>query len=58
MTNLADDLAHLLLEDDRTVTEAQIREHPMLVPLNLYPDEMEALLEKRSMVLGMIGSIA
>jgi putative nucleotidyltransferase with HDIG domain len=58
MTNLADDLAHLLLEDERTVTEAQIREHPMLTPLNLYPDEMEALLAKRPTVLGMIGSIA
>lgn len=58
MTNLADDLAHLLLEGGRSVSEAQVREHPMLVPLNLYPDEMDALLAKRPTVLAMVESVA
>lgn len=58
MTNLADDLAHLLLTGDREVSEAQIREHPMLVPLNLYPDEMEALLAQRPTVLSMVESVS
>jgi putative nucleotidyltransferase with HDIG domain len=58
MTNLADDLAHLLLEGGRSVSEAQVREHPMLVPLNLYPDEMEALLAKRPTVLAMVESVS
>ena len=58
MTNLADDLAHLLLEGGRAVGEAQVREHPMLVPLNLYPDEMDALLALRPTVLSMVESVA
>jgi hypothetical protein len=58
MTNLADDLAHLLLDGGRKVGEAQLREHPMLTPLNLYPDEMDALLAKRPTVKAMVESIA
>ena len=58
MTNLADDLAHLLLTGGRDVSEAQIREHPMLVPLNLYPDEMDALLALRPTVLSMVESVS
>ena len=58
MTNLADDLAHLLLTGGREVSEANIREHPMLVPLNLYPDEMEALLAQRPTVLSMVESVS
>ncbi len=58
MTNLADDLAHLLLGGGREVTEAQVRAHPMLVPLNLYPDEMDALLALRPTVLSMVESVS
>jgi putative nucleotidyltransferase with HDIG domain len=58
MTNLADDLAHLLLDGGRKVSEAHLREHPMLAPLNLYPEEMEALLAKRPAVKAMVESVA
>jgi putative nucleotidyltransferase with HDIG domain len=57
MTDLADDLAHLtlpLLPSPRPVTEAAVREHPMLAPLNLYPDEMEALLGHRERIKGLV----
>jgi hypothetical protein len=40
------------------VSEAHLREHPMLAPLNLYPEEMEALLAKRPAVKAMVESVA
>jgi putative nucleotidyltransferase with HDIG domain len=61
MTNLADDLAHLtvpLLERPREVSEEMLRGHPMLAPLNLYPDEMDALLGERDKVRAMIEAVA
>jgi putative nucleotidyltransferase with HDIG domain len=58
MTCLADDLAHLLLSGGREVSEDQVRGHQLLTQLNLYPDEMDALLEKRPVVLSMVESIA
>lgn len=57
MTNLADDMAHFIL-NQRPVTEAQLRAHPMLPQLNMYPDEFEGLLAKKSMVLNMVKSVA
>lgn len=57
MTDLADDLAHItlpLLPSPRAVSDATIREHPMLEPLNLYPDEMEALLGHRERIKGLV----
>jgi putative nucleotidyltransferase with HDIG domain len=50
MTCLADDLAHLTLPlavAPRTVTEDAVLSHHTLEALNLYPDELEALLALR-----------
>lgn len=61
MTDLADDLAHLTVPlpgPGRDVTEASVRQHAMLVPLNLYPDEMEALLAQREKIKAMVASVA
>lgn len=56
MTCLADDIAHLTLPlavAPRTVTEEQVRSHLTLAPLNLYPDELEALLAQRPKIKSM-----
>jgi len=61
MTNLADDLAHLtvpLHDNPRAVTEDSVRAHAMLPTLNIYPDEMEALLAMREHVTQMIEAVA
>jgi putative nucleotidyltransferase with HDIG domain len=61
MTNLADDLAHLtvpLHDNPRPVTEESVRGHAMLATLNIYPDEMDALLAMREKVTGMIEAVA
>jgi putative nucleotidyltransferase with HDIG domain len=60
MTNLADDMAHMLMPvpGERVPTIDEIREHPMLEPLNLYPDEMDALLAQCDKVKSMVGAIA
>jgi putative nucleotidyltransferase with HDIG domain len=57
MTNLSDDLAHFMF-DAKPKPEEELREHPMLAPLNLYPEEMDALLAKRPMIEQMIRSIS
>ncbi|MEM7203412.1 MAG: HDOD domain-containing protein [Planctomycetota bacterium] len=45
---LADRLAHWAVPSgDDAVTEDELRQLPVLEGLNLYPDEMEALLERR-----------
>lgn len=49
MVCFADDLAHFTLASS-AIDEEQVRHHPMLVPLNLYRDELEALLAKRGAV--------
>jgi HD-like signal output (HDOD) protein len=46
ITALADDLSHLLLGGPKVVTEDAIREHPLLEALNIYPEEMDAILAK------------
>jgi len=43
LTAFADDLSHCILEPEAE-DEARIREHPLLVSLNLYPDELATLL--------------
>jgi putative nucleotidyltransferase with HDIG domain len=61
MAGLADDLAHLLLPltyHPRDVDEARIRSHPLLVPLNIYPDEMDSLLAHRPRIKAMVEAIA
>jgi putative nucleotidyltransferase with HDIG domain len=61
MTNLADDLSHYAfgsaLPGSREVDEAALRVHPMLAHLNLYPEELEALLAKRDAVLAMVRAV-
>jgi putative nucleotidyltransferase with HDIG domain len=48
MTNIADDLAHFALATKPVtpVTEDQLRSHAMLVPLNLYRDELDSLIAR------------
>lgn len=62
LTAFADDCAHWLLGDDapgaRTVTEASILAHPTLGELNLYPEDVDALLAKADEIRGMIAAIA
>ena len=59
MTNLADDMAHMLMPvpGERVPTADQIREHPMLESLNLYPDEMDALLGQCDKVKVMVNAV-
>jgi putative nucleotidyltransferase with HDIG domain len=49
MTCMADDLAHFAV-GPRIVTEEALRKHPMLVPLNLYREELDALIARRASV--------
>ena len=44
MTALADDLAHLLLDGPKKVSTKELNDHPLLGELNIYPDEMDALI--------------
>ncbi|MEM9445713.1 MAG: HDOD domain-containing protein [Verrucomicrobiota bacterium] len=50
LTNFANDLAHFAV-GPREVTEEQLMEHPMLETLNIYPDELDELLEKKEKVI-------
>ena len=50
MTNMADDLAHYAV-GPKTVAEKHLREHPMLTPLNMYRDELEALLARKTAIV-------
>jgi putative nucleotidyltransferase with HDIG domain len=54
---LADDLAHLTL-GQHGVTEEQVRGHPLLSALNLYPDDLEGLLARREGIVEGIRAIA
>jgi putative nucleotidyltransferase with HDIG domain len=47
MTNMADDLAHFAV-GPKTVTEAALRAHAMLTPLNLYRDELDTLIARKA----------
>jgi putative nucleotidyltransferase with HDIG domain len=49
LTGIADDLAHFALQS-RPVTEQELRAHPLLVPLNLYRDELDALIARKDQV--------
>jgi len=57
MTRMADDLAHFALQT-KPVAESDLHEHPMLVPLNLYRDELESLMARREQVKAAAESIA
>jgi putative nucleotidyltransferase with HDIG domain len=56
MTALADDLAHLLYGPKDISVEA-LQSHPLLDPLNIYPDEFDALLEKQEAVKQIVESL-
>lgn len=49
MIQFADDLAHFAA-GPREVTEEQLRAHPMIEPLNVYRDELDALLAKKQAI--------
>ena len=51
------DLAHHLV-GPRDFEEADLRGHAMLAPLNLYPDEMDALLSNRDRIRRTVESLA
>jgi putative nucleotidyltransferase with HDIG domain len=57
MTALADDLSHALLES-KPIDEAAVRAHPTLGPLNMYADELDALLLKRELFAKTVEAIS
>lgn len=57
MTRLADDLAHFAL-GSRDVAAQALVDHPMIGPLNIYPDEMEGLIAMKDRVCGTVDSIS
>lgn len=54
---LADDLADLLLRRP-ALTEEECRRHPLLPVLNLYPDQLDAILRRRQEIVQLIEAIA
>jgi putative nucleotidyltransferase with HDIG domain len=57
LTNFADDLAHFAI-GPRVVTEAQLRTHPMLKPLNLYQNELDKLLAQREKIAEAVAALS
>lgn len=56
LARFSSDLAHWLLGPEER-TEEQIRNHPQLEGLNMYPDELTALLARRDVVLAQVDQI-
>lgn len=52
----ADDLAHWAL-GTRPVESQALRKHPMLIPLNLYEEEVHGLLERREHILKTVDAL-
>lgn len=57
MTSLADDLSHFLLES-KPIDEEAVRAHPTLGQLNMYADELDALLLKREIIVKTVEAIS
>lgn len=57
VTRLADDLAHLAMGDG-PVDEAGVRAHPFTADLNLYPEDVDALLAKRELFADVAGGMS
>lgn len=57
LTRLSADLAHWIV-GPRAFTEEGLRAHPLLAPLNIYPEEMETLIARRTEVQRMVESVA
>ena len=55
-TCLGDRLATWITQAD-AFDETSLREHPVFVDLNLYPDDVNALLAKRDVVLGVVEAL-
>jgi HD-like signal output (HDOD) protein len=55
-TCLADRLATWVVEID-AFDDKTLRDHPVFVDLNLYPDDVSALLAKRDVVLGVVEAL-
>ena len=53
---LGDHLATWLVHPD-AFDEKSLREHPVFVDLNLYPDDVNALLAKRDVVAGVVDAL-
>lgn len=57
LTRLGSDLAHRAVGPQKIVEE-QLRQHPLCVPLNLYPEEMDRLLAMSERVKAAAESVA
>ncbi|MES2309911.1 MAG: HDOD domain-containing protein, partial [Verrucomicrobiota bacterium] len=57
LTRLASDFSHYLV-GPLGMTEETLREHPMLAPLNLYEEEVEALFGKKEKVLQLVQAVS
>jgi putative nucleotidyltransferase with HDIG domain len=63
LTCLADDLSHWALDESeapgaRGVAAADITDHRTLTGLNLYPEDLDALVAKKDQVLAMVKAMA
>ena len=56
LTRLASDFAHWLVGPDE-FTEDELRAHPLLAGLNMYPDELDKLLAKKDIILEQVDQI-
>jgi putative nucleotidyltransferase with HDIG domain len=57
MTALADDLAHLIMLGPKQVAHETLLEHPLLPELNIYPDELEALIALAPKVVATVQAL-
>ncbi|MFO0746452.1 MAG: HDOD domain-containing protein [Myxococcota bacterium] len=58
IVRLADDLAHFAMGDTPVVDEAMLRQHPYAAALNLYPEDLAALIAKRETIVTAAGAFA
>ena len=56
LTRLSSDLAHMLV-GPKEFSESDIREHPMLAPLNLYEEEVDKIMAAREKVAVLVEAI-
>jgi putative nucleotidyltransferase with HDIG domain len=57
MTALADELSHLTIGEPDEEREEALGQHPALEPLNMYPDELDALLARRAQIAAQVEAI-
>jgi putative nucleotidyltransferase with HDIG domain len=57
ITALADELSRFLFEPER-MPEAELRKHPSLAPLELYPDMLDKVLSKSELIRSSAGALA